>query len=84
MKSKNYFFSNCETKGGWHFFSIEIEWLEAMRELNSARKVEKSKLISIKIDPHLLEAFKLKCELEKRPYTTRIKELMQEYLKNGR
>ncbi len=58
----------------------QIEWLEAMRELNKATKVEKSKLISMKIDPQLLHAFKLKCELEKRPYTTKIKELMIEYL----
>ena len=58
----------------------QIEWLEAMRELNKARKVEKTKLISIKIDPALLNAFKLKCELEKRPYTTKVKELMQEYV----
>lgn len=58
----------------------QIEWLEAMRELNKATKVEKSKLISMKIDPTLLAAFKLKCELEKRPYTTKIKELMEEYL----
>ena len=62
----------------------QIEWLEAMRELNKAKKVEKSKLITIKIDPNLLNAFKLKCELEKRPYTTRIKELMQEYLENSK
>mgnify|MGYP003684586233 CR=1 FL=1 len=58
----------------------QIEWLEAMRELNGVKKVEKAKLISMKIDPALLNAFKLKCELEKRPYTTKIKELMQEYL----
>ena len=58
-----------------------IEWLEAMRDLNSnIKKVEKPKLITMKIDPSLLNAFKLKCELEKRPYTTRIKELMQDYL----
>ena len=58
-----------------------IEWLEAMRDLNSnIKKVEKPKLITMKIDPSLLDAFKLKCELEKRPYTTRIKELMQDYL----
>jgi len=61
----------------------QIQWLEAMRELNKAKKVEKLKLITIKIDPDLLKAFKLKCELEKRPYTTRIKELMQDYLNNG-
>jgi len=58
----------------------QIEWLEAMRQLNGAKKIEKSVLVSMKIDPDLLKAFKLKCELEKRPYTTRIKELMQEYL----
>lgn len=58
----------------------QIEWLEAMRELNNATKVLPSKLITIKIDPYLLDAFKKKCELEKRPYTTKIKELMQEYL----
>jgi hypothetical protein len=58
----------------------QIEWLEAMRELNKAKKVEKLKLISMKIDPTLLRAFKLKCELDKRPYTTVIKELMEEFL----
>jgi hypothetical protein len=61
----------------------QIEWLEAMKELNKAKKVEKAKLISIKIDPTLLHAFRLKCELKKRPYTTKIKELMQEYLNSS-
>ena len=58
----------------------QLEWLESMRELNKAKKVEKCKLISMKIRPDLLEAFKRKCELEKRPYTTKIKELMENYL----
>ena len=62
----------------------QIEWLESMRELNRAKKVEKAKLITMKIDPDLLNAFKLKCELEKRPYTTRIKELMQDYLESNK
>lgn len=53
-----------------------------MRELNKAKKVEKCKLISMKIEPSMLEAFKLKCELEKRPYTTKIKELMEDFLKS--
>ena len=59
----------------------EIEWLESMRELNGAKKKEPLKLITIKIDPALLDAFKKKCELEGRPYTTRIKELMILHLK---
>jgi hypothetical protein len=58
----------------------QIEWLESMRELNKVEKIEKSKLITIKINPLLLTAFRLKCELEKRPYTSKIKELMQSYL----
>jgi hypothetical protein len=61
----------------------QIEWLEAMRELNKAKKIKKAKLISIKIDPTLLHAFRLKCELENRPYTSKIKDLMQEYLKSN-
>jgi len=62
----------------------QIEWLEAMRELNKAKKVEKLKLISMKIDPVLLHAFKLKCELDKRPYTTVIKELMEKFLNSSK
>lgn len=58
----------------------QIEWLEAMRKLNKAKKVQKSKLITLKIDPDLLNAFKMKCELQKRPYTSMIKDLMREYL----
>ena len=61
----------------------QIQWLEAMRKLNSAKKVQKLKLISMKVDTPLLEAFKLQCELEKRPYTTKIKELMREYLEKN-
>lgn len=59
----------------------QIKWLEAMRKLNGKARPKELKLISVKIDPTLLEAFKLKCELEQRPYTSKIKELMQDYLK---
>jgi len=62
--------------------TMQIEWLEAMRELNKAERIEKCKLISIKIEPSLLKAFKLKCDMENRPYTTKIKELMADYLKD--
>ena len=59
----------------------QIEWLESMRELNESKKVEKLKLISLKIDPSLLNAFKKKCFIEKTPYTRKIKELMKDYLR---
>ena len=62
----------------------QIHWLEAMRKLNKAKKIEKLKLITLKIDPELLNAFKLQCELEKRPYTTKIKDLIRDYLENNK
>ena len=57
-----------------------IEWLEAMRELNSAKKKKPLKLITMKIDEDFLKAFKLKCKLEGVGYTTRIKQLMSKDL----
>lgn len=57
-----------------------LEWLEAVRELNSAKKVKPLKLITIKIDPDLLAAYKTKCELMGVGYTTRIKELIRKDL----
>jgi uncharacterized protein (DUF4415 family) len=58
----------------------QIEWLESMRELGKAKKKEPLKLITVKIDADLLKAFKYICEQEKRPYTSKIKELMEAYL----
>ncbi len=56
-----------------------IEFLENYRML-FAKKPQKSKLISLKIDPSLLTAFKRKAELEGVPYQTQIKKLMMEWL----
>ncbi len=44
---------------------------------------EKCKLISLKIEPSLLNAFKRKAELENIPYQTLIKKLMRNWLKNN-
>ncbi|MDH4468443.1 MAG: hypothetical protein QE271_10315 [Bacteriovoracaceae bacterium] len=40
-----------------------------------------SKLISIKVPVNLLAAFKAKSQLENTPYQTKMKELMQEWLR---
>ena len=56
-----------------------IEFLEGFRELMS-EKPEKSKLISIKIRPSLLNAFKAKSAIKGVPYQTQIKKLMQDWL----
>jgi predicted DNA binding CopG/RHH family protein len=56
-----------------------IEFLEDYRMLFS-KVSEKSQLISLKIEPSLLKAFKRRAELEGTPYQTQIKKLMKEWL----
>ena len=58
-----------------------IEFLENYRML-FANIPEKSQLISLKIEPSLLKAFKRRAELEGIPYQTQIKLLMKEWLKH--
>jgi predicted DNA binding CopG/RHH family protein len=57
-----------------------IEFLENYRMLFSSVP-EKSQLISLKIEPSLLKAFKRRAELEGTPYQTQIKKLMREWVK---
>ena len=59
-----------------------IEFLENYRGLFSATP-GKSQLISLKIEPSLLKAFKRRAELEGIPYQTQIKQLMKEWLKHN-
>lgn len=56
-----------------------IEFLENYRILLSSLP-EKCQLISIKIEPSLLKAFKNKSSLQGIPYQTLIKKLMKEWL----
>lgn len=56
-----------------------IEFLENYRMLFSNTRQE-SRLISLKIDPSLLSAFRRKAELEGTPYQTQIKKLMKAWL----
>ena len=57
-----------------------IEFLENYRNLIGNAQ-EKCKLISLKIEPSLLNAFKQKAKLENIPYQTKIKELMRDWIK---
>jgi predicted DNA binding CopG/RHH family protein len=57
-----------------------LEFLENYRLLVGS-KPEKCQLISLKIEPSLLKAFKNKASLEGLPYQTQIKKLMREWLK---
>lgn len=57
-----------------------IEFLENYRTL-VAKAPEKCQLISLKIEPSLLKAFKQKASLEGIHYQTKIKQLMREWIK---
>ena len=56
-----------------------LEFLECFRLMNDTS--EKSKLISIKVPHSLLGSFRRKCELEEIKYQTKIKRLMEQWLK---
>lgn len=58
-----------------------IEFLENYRMLFS-KPAKKSQLISLKIDPSLLRAFRDKAKLFGVPYQTQIKKLMMGWLKD--
>lgn len=57
------------------------QFLEDFRQIHSKKLSEKSKLISLKVPPSLLNAFKIQCQLEDVKYQTKIKKLMMDYLK---
>ena len=59
-----------------------IEFLENYRML-VASIPEKCQLISLKIEPSLLKAFKHRASLEGIPYQRQIKKLMKEWLLNS-
>jgi predicted DNA binding CopG/RHH family protein len=60
-----------------------VEFLENFRLLAAqSRPLQKSKLISIKIPPALLTAFKAEAKKLGKPYQSIIKELMWEWLDN--
>ena len=56
-----------------------LEFLESFRLMNDTST--KSKLISIKVPHSLLESFRRKCELEEVKYQTKIKRLMEQWLR---
>lgn len=59
-----------------------VTFLENFQKMVDPRAQAPSKLISMKVSIPLLEAFRFKCEQEKIPYQTKIKQLMEQWLKN--
>ena len=60
-----------------------IRFLDDFRMLQSSRP-SRSKLISLKVPENLLEAFRARAEFAGVPYQTQIKQLMREWLLDGR
>ncbi len=58
-----------------------VRYLEDFRVINMPLKKSVSKLISIKVETDLLEAFKTKAHLDGVPYQSRIKAIMRDWLK---
>ncbi len=56
-----------------------LQFLEDFRRLSEI-KPEKCQLISLRIEPSLLNAFKAKAKLHNMPYQTQIKKLMRDWL----
>lgn len=56
-----------------------LQFLEDFRQL-SELKIEKCQLISLRVEPSLLKAFKAKAKLHDVPYQTQIKRLMREWV----
>lgn len=44
------------------------------------KRLRRVSLFLYKIDPGLLDAFRKKCEIGKRPYMAKIKDLIKDYL----
>ena len=83
MKSKTLqYFSNDYLQASKQLTPEQIlQFLEDFRVLHGSKQVKtKSKLISLKIPPNLLNAFKTKAALEGIPYQTMIKKLMKDWL----
>lgn len=59
------------------------QFLEDFRLLHGSVKQQKSKLISLKVQPSLLTAFRFKCEQQNLKYQTQIKTLMTDWLKSS-
>ena len=57
-----------------------VKYLEDFRIVNMPLKKPVSKLISIKIETDLLEAFKTRAHLDGVPYQSRIKAIMRDWL----
>jgi predicted DNA binding CopG/RHH family protein len=58
-----------------------LQFLEDFRNLHSYDKSQSTKLISIKVQENLLQAFKAKARLHGVPYQTQIKRLMEEWMR---
>lgn len=80
MKKTVQYFTEEYLDGCKHFTPDQIiEFLENYRHI-VGKAPQKCQLISLKIEPSLLNAFKQKAHLEQCHYQTKIKQLMKDWL----
>jgi len=79
MKTVQYFDEDYLEKCRKFSVNEILIFLENFQNLTHGTQKKKNKLISIKIEPALLECFRKKANLENYPYQTKIKELMKKY-----
>lgn len=84
MKNKPIQYFNSEYVERCRDFTPDqiLEFLDDFQKLFSATP-EKCRLISLKIEPSLLNAFKFKSKLSGVAYQTQIKKLMKDWLENS-
>lgn len=58
-----------------------VRFLDEFRQLHAPNRP--SRLISMRVPEPLLQSFKARCKLEGARYQTRIKELMEDWLRSG-
>ena len=60
-----------------------VRYLDDFRLINTPTQKSETKLISIKVETDLLQAFKTKAKLDGVSYQSRIKQIMREWLLNN-
>ena len=80
MKPRQYFSDEYLQQCGQLTPSQIVRYLDDFRLINKPAKKPDTKLISIKIETDLLNAFKVQANLDGVPYQKRIKIIMREWL----
>ena len=83
MKTVQYFSDEYLTRCKELSTEQIAKFLDDFRLINSPRHQVKTKLISLKVETDLLDAFKVQSRLDGVPYQSRIKKIMRDWLSDN-